>query len=1099
MEISAATALLLAAAAGLGLVVGAVAGGAIRHRPRRATPARAGSAALSDQDLMSDQDLARFGEVLQLGYDWLWETDSAHRFTYISDRFLEITGQSRDDSIGRSRFEMARAEAEDPLWRDHHATLERHEPFANFVYSAVIRGVLRWYRISGKPCFDTKGRFTGYRGLGSDVTEQVLADQRLKRNRQQLQRAIDAISHGIALLDADDRLLAINAAYCNLHSSIAETARPGTPFPEIARTCAAAGLYANPEGRTAEDLAAQRLAQRGQTFEQTYADGRILQISESRLESGESLLQWIDVTGFRRRERALALLIEARSDGRDVMEAAAEALSVALGYHWGAVARRTDDGRAEILALWDGQTMQRGLVYELPGTPCAEVYSSGKCYYPESVAACFPEDELLQRLGASAFIGRTLRAEDGAPQGHVLAFNDRPDRVTPPEADLVDLIANWVSMELKWRAAAEALAGSESRFRDLLEIDTDWYWELDSGLRFTFLSDNAEQITTCPVPEVVGHRPWEVMDTAHDPEGWAAIKQEMQARRAFREVRMQLERPDGSLRHLRVSARPLFATDGRFLGYRGVTCDETAAVEAQSDREESRQILSAIVDNMPEGVSIVDARLRMLRCNYRFLELLDLPPEVVDQGRFEDVVRFNAERGDYGPGDPETQVRERMELARNPVPHRFVRVRPDGTAIEVRGNPLPGGGFVTTYADVTEHQRMQSALQASEARYRLISELTSDFLYSYRVEADGRTSVEWFAGSLPEGVDQPSDADERLSSWDELVHPGDRELLQARRRRLEAGESSIDELRLIVPDGSVRWFKTVARPELDPSSGRLVRILGAAQDITERKRAELALRRAKESAEIANRTKSEFLANMSHELRTPLNAIIGFSEVMKDEVLGPLGGERYIAYAQDIWDSGTHLLNIISDILDVSKAEAGMLDLSEEELRIADLAEAALRLVRQRAEAGGVGLELRLPADLPQVWADPRRMKQIVLNLLSNAVKFTPAGKGVVLSARRCDDGQLAIEVRDDGIGIAAEHLDRVLEPFTQADSSFSRRHEGTGLGLPLSRALIEMHGGRLRLDSRENAGTCATVLLPADRLIETPPSSTRLAAGGET
>jgi signal transduction histidine kinase len=295
-------------------------------------------------------------------------------------------------------------------------------------------------------------------------------------------------------------------------------------------------------------------------------------------------------------------------------------------------------------------------------------------------------------------------------------------------------------------------------------------------------------------------------------------------------------------------------------------------------------------------------------------------------------------------------------------------------------------------------------------------------------------------------------------------------------------------MRFVSDDGSIRWMKIAARPEMDPETGRIVRILGAAQDITERKCAEFGLREAKETAEMANRTKSEFLANMSHELRTPLNAIIGFSEVMCNEVMGQLGSPRYRAYAQDIRDSGTHLLNIINDILDVSKAEAGMVELCEEELRVTDLSETAMRLVRQRADGSGVHLRTELPEGLPAIWADGRRMKQVLLNLLSNAVKFTSQGGQVSLSAALVDDGSLEIRVADQGIGISEADLERVLEPFTQADSSLSRRHEGTGLGLPLSRALIEMHGGRLKLESVEGVGTTATVSLPPARLLHPGP-----------
>jgi PAS domain S-box-containing protein len=1085
MDVSLA-ALFAAAATG---VAGALAGAYAARRSGRSRSAAASAMAASAAS-EADTDLARFRDVLELGYDWVWETDTRHRFVYLTPGFTEFTGQSISDYLGRSRFSVADADLHEPSWSQHKALLDAHQPFRNFIYSAVIDGAVRWFRVSGKPRHDAQGRFAGYRGIAADVTAEVANERRTERTRQQLQRAIDAISHGIALYDPDDRLIALNETYRRVHPKMAELAQPGVPFAELTRRIAEEGIYANPEGVPVEELVARRLQRHGQNHsaEQIYADGRIVMISETALESGELLLQWNDVTRFRRRERALALLVEAQAEERDVIAAAAQALAIGQGYRCGGVIRRLGPERARILALWDGQALHQNLEYELQGTPCEEVYGQGGCYFPADTRRLYPNDELLVDLRAEAFRGLPLPSETGAPTGHVLAFDDRPSDPEPYDDDLMELIAGWVAIELKRREADAALATSETRFRDLVEIDTDWYWELDAELRFSFLSEGTERLIARSPDAVLGRTLTEVLhDPAAGPDAPCDDLQEvvaaMQEREPFREVRVMVRTADGD-RHLRLSGRPMFTAEGGFAGYRGVTADETAQVAAQHALEKNTQTLRAIVDNMPEGVSIVDGDLNMLRCNQRFMELLDLPPEAIERHSFEDVIRFNAQRGDYGPGDVEEQVRERMELARSPVPHRFVRVRPNGMAIEVRGNPLPTGGFVTTYADVTEHQRTQSALRASEARYRLISELTSDFLYSYRIDEEGEERIEWSAGSLPESLGLMRIDGQPADDWGRRVHPQDRRILQARSKRLRAGEPSSDELRVIADDGSVRWLKAVARPEMDPETGRPIRVLGAAQDITERKEAEAALREAKEAAELANRTKSDFLANMSHELRTPLNAVIGFSEIMSNEVMGPLGHERYKNYAQDIRDSGMHLLNIINDILDVSKAEAGMLDLSEEELDLNAIVETAVRLVRQRAETGGVRLLVELPENLPWILADARRMKQVLLNLLSNAVKFTPERGEVRIGARLMRDGRLTVQVADEGIGIPAQDLDRVLEPFTQVDSSLTRRHEGTGLGLPLTRALIEMHGGELHLDSTPGKGTVASITLPTERLL---------------
>ncbi|MFQ5958530.1 MAG: ATP-binding protein [Alphaproteobacteria bacterium] len=281
-----------------------------------------------------------------------------------------------------------------------------------------------------------------------------------------------------------------------------------------------------------------------------------------------------------------------------------------------------------------------------------------------------------------------------------------------------------------------------------------------------------------------------------------------------------------------------------------------------------------------------------------------------------------------------------------------------------------------------------------------------------------------------------------------------------------------------------RWLKVSDRRTEDGSTVCL------RTDITELKQREEALRRAeaisraaRETAELANRAKTEFLANMSHELRTPLNAIIGFSEIIMGEMFGPIGAEQYKEYMKDIHESGTHLYNLINDILDVSKAEAGKLELSEIEIDIADAVARCIRLVKERAERADVGLEVEVPERLPKLYADERKIKQILLNLLSNAIKFTPTGGKVSISAGIEPDGWLRFAITDTGIGIADKDMADVMAPFGQVDSTLARRYEGTGLGLPLTKALVDLHGGELDLQSEINVGTTVIVRLPKDRL----------------
>ncbi|MBI3708665.1 MAG: hypothetical protein HY246_13455 [Proteobacteria bacterium] len=244
------------------------------------------------------------------------------------------------------------------------------------------------------------------------------------------------------------------------------------------------------------------------------------------------------------------------------------------------------------------------------------------------------------------------------------------------------------------------------------------------------------------------------------------------------------------------------------------------------------------------------------------------------------------------------------------------------------------------------------------------------------------------------------------------------------------------------------------------------------------------------TAESANQTKSEFLANMSHELRTPLNAIIGFSEVIKHELLGPIGVDRYRDYATDIEESGRHLLAIINDILDMSRMEAGKFALRDDEIDVSALIGDSLKAIEDRAREAAVKLVADVQSELPRLRADQGRVKQLLGNLLSNAVKFTPRAGLVMASAAMDETGALTVVVSDTGIGMTEEEIAVAQVPFHQVDNTLSRRFDGTGLGLPLAKALAEKHGGRLSIRSMPKSGTTVSVTFPPDRTIGRVPAT---------
>jgi PAS domain S-box-containing protein len=374
-----------------------------------------------------------------------------------------------------------------------------------------------------------------------------------------------------------------------------------------------------------------------------------------------------------------------------------------------------------------------------------------------------------------------------------------------------------------------------------------------------------------------------------------------------------------------------------------------------------------------------------------------------------------------------------------------------------------------------EQQRSEQALRESEARFRsfmehapvemVIKDLEGRFLMVSRsVESIWSRSADDLVGRRTSDITE--------SSGVAVVEAMDREVI-------DTGRVVAREVHF--PGWREDWAYCVKFP-IRNDRGGLIAIGGIVLNITEQKRVEKELIRAKEQAELSNRAKSHFLANMSHELRTPLNAIIGFSDLICNQAYGPVGSPKYLEYAGDIWNSGTHLLDIVNDILDLSKIEARSFELSTGPCDVAELVDASARMVEERARQSGIALETQVASDLPPLTADERVCKQILLNLLSNAVKFTAAGGTVRADADLGLDGGLRIQIADSGIGIPSADMDSIFERFSQVENSYTRHHGGTGLGLHLTKKLVELHGGTIALASEVGVGTTVTVTFPAWR-----------------
>jgi signal transduction histidine kinase len=389
--------------------------------------------------------------------------------------------------------------------------------------------------------------------------------------------------------------------------------------------------------------------------------------------------------------------------------------------------------------------------------------------------------------------------------------------------------------------------------------------------------------------------------------------------------------------------------------------------------------------------------------------------------------------------------------------------------------PIPDAGADETGVLLRSMQIMRDNISAmmeresaqrQSAQNRLFDALESSREGMVLVDPDGRVVVanSEFAKFFPSLRDTAAPGTEFAAAF-RSVHPEFFEMV------LAGGEFQLD-------DG--RWLRCSRTKTQD---GGFFLFLS---DFTEIKEREERFKEAKQQAEAASKAKTNFLANMSHELRTPLNAIIGFSEIMAGEMFGPLGNPRYGEYSTDILKSGRHLLDVINSVLDLSKSEAGKLHLNIETADIPTILADCVKMVRPQCERSQIQLNVTWPADDLRMQGDVAKLRQIFLNLLSNAVKFTDPGGRVSVAARNRSEYALDVQIIDTGIGIAPEDIPVALAPFGQVDNGLARHYEGTGLGLPLSKVLIDLHNGQLQIDSALGKGTTVTVTLPRKAQHET-------------
>lgn len=622
--------------------------------------------------------------------------------------------------------------------------------------------------------------------------------------------------------------------------------------------------------------------------------------------------------------------------------------------------------------------------------------------------------------------------------------------------------------------AAEALRHSEQRFRDIAEIASDWFWEMDADLRFSYFSDRNREMLGFDMASILGKRRTDVTPENIDAKKWQDHLDDLAAHRPFQDFRYDIRPPGADMRHISISGKPVFGSGGQFLGYRGVGRDVTRENAAETALRANVSLLQATLDATADGIMVAALDRRLQAFNQRFVEMFALPDNLLasrDGWKVRDWIASLTEEPDVFFSDveriyaePDKEFHSTLKLKDGRIIERYTRPQYLGNAIV---------GRVISFRDTTDQIRTAEELHSQKTLLETVFRDVPDAMVL--VDADRRIRMCNPAFTRVFGFE----ADDVIGRTAEFLYEND-EVYQRDgcARIVAAGDAILDPC--IIPyrhkNGEVFPGETVAS-SLRAQNGDIIGFIAVIRDVGARIKAEAERLEALELAEEANRAKSAFLANVSHDLRTPLNAVLGFAEIIKQQLLGPVGHPKYVEYAKDIRDSGAYLLDLVNDLLDISTIEAGQRAIRRETIRLDPFFAECVKAATART-AKGASVTVDLDGKMPPLKADRRALKQVILNLLSNSLKFTPPDGRIVLTARRTDD-RISFSVADTGKGIPKENLKNITRAFERGQSSAYATADGTGLGLAIARSLVELHGGELTIDSEVGKGTEVSFFIP--------------------
>jgi PAS domain S-box-containing protein len=1025
------------------------------------------------EDALAESE-ERFKDFAEAASDWFWETDERHRFVSAPEEIVPGSSSTQQSIIGLTRFDLRSDNDEDDAkWRQHHADMEAHRPFRNFVFqrnNAGGEGV--HIRINGTPFFDSMGRFLGYRGTGSDISDLV---QREEKFRSLLESAPDAM----VIVNTDGKVTDIN------------------------RQSEALFGYTREEllGKSVEILVPERHAEAHQGYRQRYIgapEARVMgqagtlyavtksgaeipvEISLNAIETGEGMLVATALRDISAREDAESELRASEQRFRSLVEGSIQGVIV----HDELTILFANEEAAKILGYGSHEEFRRTGPIEdhIHRNDRDRVRNYGEARLHGKPAPGSYELRALRKDGSTAWLEARVTVVEwvGAPAIQSV-FYDITDRKQAEEA-----------LKVSEAQAAE----NHALLVDAIESLSEGFALFDKDDRLVMMNSQIlkfyEGVQHLWVPgtsfeEIVrGIAESGLEPTAHGREGeWLRERRER-----HRNPREPFERQLGPDQFFLMNERK---TSGG--GVVSVATDitelkraerqlrnaneelEARVAERTQDLSEKTALLEATFESISEGFALFDQDDRLVFCNAKYKSTFAPIAHLIEPGvAYETLLRASFDTDVVLHSDDSAEARIQTRLAQHGDPGDDIEVElTDGRWLIINERRTGKGGVTLVHTEITKLKKVEAALRLAQTRFvEAVESLPMSFvIYDDEDRVVLANSVtEDFFPPLKGNIEPGTPAREMIRrNLDAKWFP------DAVGREVEWIEERLANFRDKTPYTELVTAagRTLLAMDRSTSDGGTVAIR---LDVTEEKKNEQALLKAKELADVANRAKSEFLSSMSHELRTPLNAIMGFAQMLKEYSDQPLTNEQSTS-VRHILSAGNHLLGLINEVLDLARIEAGRLDLSVETVDLMQVIRESVTLVQPLAKRAQVNVSVNADGvSKILVEADRNRLKQVLLNVLSNAVKYNRANGAVTVSPVTFNGAVARINVSDTGPGIPADRHDEVFRPFSRIGAEASKI-EGTGIGLTISRQLVESMGGSLDFESAVGEGSTFWVELP--------------------